>query len=168
MSQDTRRADLERNLALAEAAGYTHIIENNRRLLAALDAREAAPAVAPTAAQRARALRSLVWSWLPEEPGASNDAPAEEPAELSQPRQSEPPTVGDTTTVELTSAEKRATALAALEQVRDAQQFLANWTDRLIRIASDNDATNPEIGARLGVGKERIRRRLLQEPPAAA
>lgn len=145
---DTRRADLERNLALAEAAGYTHIIDINRRLLAALDAREgthqmSTPA-APTAAERARSLRRLVWSWLPEEPS----------------------TVVDETTEEPTADEQRAKALALLEQVRDAQQFLANWTDRLIRIASDNDATNPEIGARLGVGKERIRRRLLKEPAA--
>lgn len=142
MTVDTRRADLERNLALAEAAGYTHIIENNRRLLAALDAREAAPVLAQSATERAQSLRRLVWSWLPEEPALDSDEGSMEP----------------------TAAEQRATALALLEQVRDAQQFLANWTDRLIRIASDNDATNPEIGARLGVGKERIRRRLLQEP----
>lgn len=141
MTTDTRRADLERNLAIAEQSGYSYVADNNRRLLAALDAREAAPAVAPTAAERARALRQLVWSWLPQESETVTNV-----------------------TVEPTAAETRAIALATLEQVRDAQQFLANWTDRLIRIAADHDASNAEIGARVGVGKERIRRRLLQEP----
>lgn len=159
MSPDTRRAALERNLELAEAGGYTYIVENNRRLLATLDAREEVTAVTEvtppgaevgtgahlTAAERARSLRSLIWYWLPEEP-----------EELSTSTQLEP-----------TAAEQRATALALLEQVRDAQQFLAAWTDRLIRVASENDATNPAIGAALGVGKERIRRRLLKEPGSA-
>lgn len=144
MTPDTRRADLERNLAVAEASGYSYVADNNRRLLDALDAREAAPSVAPTTAERARALRQLVWSWLPEEPALDSDEGTEEP----------------------TAAEQRAKALALLEQVRDAQQFLATWTDRLIRVASEHGATNPEIGAQLGVGKERIRRRLLQEPTA--
>lgn len=156
MSPDTRRAALERNLELAEAGGYTYIVENNRRLLATLDDREAVTSVTEvtppgaevepmfhlTAAERARSLRSLIWYWLPEEPTLEISNSTEEP----------------------TAAEQRATALALLEQVRDAQQFLATWTDRLIRVASENDATNPAIGAALGVGKERIRRRLLKEP----
>lgn len=41
MNQDTRREALLRNLRIAEAAGYTYIVENNRRLIAALDARAA-------------------------------------------------------------------------------------------------------------------------------
>lgn len=152
MSIDTRRADLERNLAIAEQSGYSYVADQNRRLLAALDAREgthqmstpAAPSGA-TAAARARALRQLVWSWLQEEPEGVHtvDTPVDDPR-----------------------AENRATALAVLEQVREAQQFLASWTDRLIRIAADNDATNPEIGAALGVGKNAIWKRLRRESAA--
>ncbi|GAA2355420.1 hypothetical protein Cme02nite_69480 [Catellatospora methionotrophica] len=139
MSQDTRRADLERNLTIAEQSGYAYVAEQNRRLLAAMDAREAAPEVAPTNTERARALRSLVWSWLPEE---------------SMPCEGERPT----------PAESRVTVLATLEQVREAQQFLANWTDRLVRLASENGASNPDIGAALGVGKNAIWKRLQREP----
>jgi hypothetical protein len=151
------RAALVSNMRMAEQCGYTYIVENNRRLIAGIDERAAAagevvtavtevtPAGAPTSAERARALRALVWSWLPEEPDDRCDV----------------------TTVEPTAEEQRATALALLEQVRDAQQFLATWTDRLIRVASDHGATNPEIGATLNVGKERIRRRLLKEPAAS-
>jgi hypothetical protein len=134
MTTDTRRADLERNLAIAEQSGYSYVADNNRRLLAALDAREAAPVVAPTLVERAQMLRRLLWAWLPEELIAEDDG--------------------------------QAIALALLEQVREAGQMLDNWSGRLIRVASDNGATNPAIGAAVGVGKERIRRRLLKEPTA--
>jgi hypothetical protein len=154
---DPRREALERNLAIAEASGYTYVADNNRRLLARLDEQKGVhsmdPLAAPTATERARALRQLVWSWLPEEPD-----------EVFSGEHLEPTASYDAVAEVPTAAEQRAKALALLEQVRDAQQFLASWTDRLIRIAADNDATNPAIGAALGVGKERIRRRLLKEP----
>lgn len=88
---------------------------------------------------QARELRALLWSWLPEEPSA-------------------------TETVEPTTEEQRDRALALLEQVREATAALDAWTDRLVRVASVHGAPNPAIGAALGVGKEAIRRRLLKEP----
>lgn len=88
---------------------------------------------------QARELRALLWSWLPEEPATDGE-------------------------VEPTTEEQQERALALLEQVREASEALDAWTERLIRVASAHGASNPAIGGALGVGKERIRRRLLKEP----
>lgn len=101
---------------------------------------------------QARDLRALLFSWLPEEPDRSESTP-----DVDNINVSEEPTI----------EEQRDCVLALLEQVRESTAMLDRWADRLIRVASAKGATNPEIGAALGVGKERIRRRLLKEPGAA-
>lgn len=86
---------------------------------------------------QARELRLLIWSWLPEEPDAPD---TEEP----------------------TDDENAQTALRLLELVREADDMLDMWTNKLVRVAHEHGADNPTIGAALGVGKEAIRRRLLK------
>lgn len=98
---------------------------------------------------QARELRALLWSWL---------------LQVEQDLPEEPEPTGEDSSVEPTGDELRERALALLEYVREATGVLDAWSDRLIRVASKHGANNPEIGARLGVGKERIRRRLLREP----
>lgn len=151
MNEESRRAALEENLRLAEAGGYTLIAENNRRLLAAMDARAAevrhaatdfdgAPQGADVATMQARQVRALLWSWLSVVEGNVED--------------------------EDTPEVRREQALQLLRNVHQAKATLDSWSQRLIRIAAENGASNPEIGSALHVGKERIRRRLLREPSA--